>query len=171
MSHSASNSGLRSAVRRKPLQATKFLVIVLSLVVGIGGFLRIIDLSALVDGRLLGDGQLLALLLIPLVSLGLVFLVFIELLVTGYRALRAEEPITNQITGRTGYVLIRGAEAAIAIIGVMVIFAALPTLFAESTPAPAGVGILLLLMAVGLGILCTSLVRAATELFVYSGTG
>lgn len=164
-------STFSSVARRKPLQAGKFLVIVLSLVLGIGGFVGLIDLPALVDGRFLGDGQLLALVLVPLVSLGLVFLVFVEVLVSGYRALRADESVTERIAGRPGYLLLRGLEAAIAIVGVIVIVTALPVLFAESTPAPAGVGIMLLLMAVGLGILCTSLVRASAELFVYSGPG
>lgn len=171
MSESATNTGLRGVVRRNPLQAAKFVAILFSLAVGVSGFFRVVDLSVILDGRLLGDGQFFALLFVPLVSLGLVFLVTVELLVSGVRALRADEPITAQIPGGVGYVLIRGAEAAMAVLGVLVIVATVPILVAESTPAPVGVGIMLLLMAVGVGILGASLVRSAAELFVYSGTG
>lgn len=158
---------LPSVVRRKPLQAGKFLVILVSLLLGVAGFFRIVDARALVDHPLLGDGQFLALILIPLLSLGLVGLVFAETVVWGYRLLRSEESIGDWTAGGIGYLLIRGAEAVVALVGVAIIVTALPPLFAESTPAPAGVGIMLLLMAVGLAILVTSLVRSAAELFVY----
>jgi len=160
---------LRSVVRQKPLQAGKFLGILLSLVLGVAGFFRVVDARALVDNPVLGDGQFLALILIPLLSLALVGLVFLETLVSGYRLFRSEESLGDWTAGRAGYLLIRGAEAAVALVGVAIVAAALPPLFAESTPAPAGVGIMLLLMAVGLGILVTSLVRSAAELFVYRG--
>lgn len=167
MTRHGRSSGIPSVIKRKPLQAGKFVGILLSLVLGVGGFLRIIDARAIIDDPLLGDGQFLALILIPLLSLGLVFLVFVETLVTGYRILRSGESIEDQIAGQAGYMMIRGAEAAIAIVGLILIFAALPTLFAESTPSPAGIGIMLLLMAVGLGILFTSFVRSTAELVVY----
>jgi formate-dependent phosphoribosylglycinamide formyltransferase (GAR transformylase) len=79
-------------------------------------------------------------------------------------------PFSEQFSGRAGYILLRGVEAGIAIVGVLLMVAAIPVLFAESTPAPAGVGIMLLLMAVGLGILLTSFVRAGAELFIYRDT-
>jgi len=158
---------LPDVIKQKPLQAGKFLGILLSLVLGVAGFFRIVDVRALIDHPMLGDGQFLALILIPLLSLGLVCLVFLETIVLGYRLLRSEESLADWTAGRTSYLLIRGGEAAVAVVGVAVITAALPPLFAESTPAPAGVGIMLLLMAVGLGILVASLVRSAAELFVY----
>lgn len=163
-------SGLTSVVKKKPLQAGKFGGILLALGLGIGGFFRIIDASAIIDGPALVDGQFLALIFIPLVSLGLVVLVFAETLITGYRSIRADEAIRDQLTGRAGYILLRGVEAGFAFVGVTVMFTALPVLFAESTPAPAGVGIMLLLMAVGLGILVTSFVRSIAELFIYDGS-
>lgn len=161
--------GIPSVVKQKPLQASKFVGILLTLVLGAGGFLRVIDATAIIGDPRLGDGQFLALILLPLIGLGLVVLVFVETLVTGYRSLRSDEPITDQIAGRAGYVLLRAAEAAVAIAGVTLMFTALPSLFAESTPAPAGVGIMLLLAAVGVGILVTSFIRATAELFVYGG--
>lgn len=161
--------GLPGAVRRKPLQAGKFVGILLSLVLGVGGFFRVIDPEAIVGDPLLGDGQFLALVLVPLIALLLVFLVFAETVVTAYRVLRSDRSIGEQISGRYGYVLIRAAEAAVAVVGVAIIATALPPLFAESTPAPAGVGIMLLLLAVGIGILFASLVRSTAELFVYGG--
>lgn len=161
---------LLSAVKKKPLQAGKFGGILLALMLGIGGFFRIINARPIIDGPMLGDGQLLALIFIPLISLGLVVLVFVETLITAYRSVRADEAIRDQLTGRAGYILLRGAEAGIAIVGVTIMFTALPVLFAESTPAPAGVGIMLLLMAVGLGILVTSFVRSIVELFIYDGS-
>lgn len=163
-------TGISRVIKRKPLQTGKFVGVLLALVLGIGGFFRIIDATALTGNSLLGDGQFLALVLIPLVSLGLVVLVFVETLVTGIRVLRSDESIQDHITGRVGYVLLRSVEAIIAVVGVAVIVTALPSLFAESTPAPAGVGIMLLLMVVGLGILFVSLVRSFAELFVYRGT-
>lgn len=163
------SSGLPDAVRRKPLQAAKLVGTLLVIVLGIGGFFRVISAGAVVDDPLLGDGQFLALLLIPIIGVGLVVVVFLEALVTGYRVFRADEPVSEQAAGRAGYVLIRGAEVAVAVVGVLVMLAALPVLFAESTPAPAGVGIMLLLAAVGVGILVTSFVRSFAELFVYDG--
>lgn len=159
--------GLPSVVKRKPLQAVKFVGILLAIVLGVGGFFRIINAKAIIDGPLLGDGQFLALILIPLLSFGLVFVVFVETLITGYRSLRTDESVKEQLTGRAGYLLLRGAEAAVA---VTIMFIAVPVLFAESTPAPAGVGIMLLLMAVGLGILIASFIRSFAELFIYDGS-
>lgn len=161
-------TNLLSVIGKKPLQAAKFVGISLTVVLGIGGFFRIISATAIVDGPTLGDGQFLALILIPLLSLGLVFLVLIETLITGYRSLRANESFKEQVTGRTGYVLLRGAEATVAIAGVTIMVTAFPVLLAESTPAPAGVGIMLLLMAVGLGILITSFVRSLAEITIYA---
>lgn len=168
MAHYGRAGGILSVIRRKPVQAGKFVAILLSIVLGVGGFFRIIDVTALIDDPLLGDGQFLALVLLPLVSLGLVLLVFAETLVTGYHVIRSDESLTEQMAGRVGYVLLRGAEAGVALVGVTIMITALPLLFTESTPAPAGVGIMLLLMAVGLTILFTSFVRSSAELFVYS---
>lgn len=169
MTHHKPFTDIPGVIRKKPLQAAKFAGIPLALVLGVAGFFRLIDAKAILDGPLLGDGQFLALILIPVVSLVLIFVVFLETIVTGYRIFQSDEPITDHIKGRLGYTLIRGAEAAIAIVGVTIIFAALPPLFAESTPAPAGVGIMLLLMVVGIGILVASFVRSSAELFVYRG--
>lgn len=159
--------GFGAAARRKPLQAGKLAVICLSLLLGVAGFFRLIDARGLVEQPMLGDGQFLSLLLLPLVSLGLVGLVFLETVVAGYRALRSERSVTDQLSERTGYLVLRGGEAAVALLGVVIVATALPPLFAESTPAPAGVGIMLLLAAVGLGILVMSFVRSAAEIFVY----
>lgn len=161
--------GVQTAIRSKPLQSAKFVGILLSLVLGIGGFLRLFDARALIGDPILGDGQFLALLLIPLVSLGLVVLVTAETVVAGYRVLRAEASLDDRIDGRAGYLLLRGVEAGIAVLGVALMAAALPPLFAEGTPAPAGVGIMLLLLAVGIGILLASFVRSGAELFVFTG--
>lgn len=156
-----------TVITEKPLQASKFLGILLVLALGVAGFFRILDARSLFDGPVLGDGQFLALIAIPLVSLGLVCLVFVETLVTGYRVMRSDTPISEQVSGRGGYILLRGAEATIAVVGVTLMVAALTPLFASSTPAPAGVGIMLLLFAVGVGILIVGFVRSAAELFVY----
>lgn len=169
MSRHGRLGALPNAIRRKPLQTAKFAGILLTLVLGVGGFVRVVDATA-VAGPLLGDGQFLALIGVPLVGLGLVVLVFVETLVSGYRTLWSDEPIGEQVRGRWGYVLIRGVEAAAALLGTALGLAALPSLFAESTPAPAGVGIMLLLLVVGVGVLFASLLRSAAELFVYAGT-
>lgn len=158
---------LPSVIKRKPLQAGKFVGILLTLVLGIGGFFRVINARAVISDPFLGDGQLLALILIPLLSFGLVVIVFVESLYSGYQIVRSDAPLGAQVSERVGYVLVRSGEAIIAIVGVVIIFTALPVLFAESTPAPAGVGIMLLLMAVGLGILFMSFIRSFVELFVY----
>jgi hypothetical protein len=163
-------ASISTAIRDKPLQAGKLVGILLTLALGVGGFFRIIDPRILVDGHPLGDGQFLALIAVPLASLGLVLLVFTETLVSGYRVLRSEEAIADRITSRPGYMLLRGAEATVAVVGVAIICGALPPLFAESTPAPAGVGLILLLAVVGLGILVASFVRSTVELFVYGAT-
>lgn len=155
---------------QKPLQSAKFGGILLTLVLGIAGFFRLINAKAILDAPLVGDGQFLAMILLPVVSLLLICVVFLETLVTGYRLSQSDAPLMDQLHGRLGYVLLRGAEAAIAIVGVTIIVTALPTLFAESTPSPIGVGIMFLLMIVGIGILTTSFVRSSAELFVYQDT-
>lgn len=161
--------GVPERVRRHPVQTAKFVGILLALTLAVAGFFRVIDARALGGGPVLGDGQFLALVLLPLVSLGLVVVVFVETVVSAVRSLRSERPLGDQLAGRVGYLLLRGGEAGMAILGVLLIITAAPALVAESTPAPAGVGIMLLLFAVGFGILCASLVRSAAELFVYHG--
>lgn len=153
------------------MQTGKFVGILLALVLAVAGFFRLLDARAIVEGPMLGDGQLLALVLLPIVSLGLVIVVFIETLVCGYRSLRSERSLGEQVSGRPGYLVLRGAEAGLAILGVAIMTTAVPQLFAESTPAPAGVGIMLLLFVVGFAILFVSLVRSAAELFVYGEAG
>ncbi|MFB6219656.1 MAG: hypothetical protein ABEH77_10880 [Halobacteriaceae archaeon] len=161
--------GIPGAVRRKPLQVGKLVGVLLVLVAGGAGFLQLVDASAVVGDPRLADGQLLALVFVPLVSLGLVVLVFAEAVVSGYRSLRSATPVTEQVSGRAGYVLLRGVEAAVAVVAVALMAAALPVLFAESTPAPAGVGIMLLLLVAGVAVLLASLVRSLAELLVYDG--
>lgn len=161
--------GLPGVVRQKPVQAGKFVGVLLALALAVAGFFRLVDARGIVGGPTLGDGQFLALVLLPVVGLGLVILVFVETLVGGYRSLRSDRPLGEQVAGRGGYLVVRGVEAGAAVLGVMLMGAAVPTLVAESTPGPAGVGVMLLLFAVGLGILCASLVRSTAELFVYGG--
>lgn len=159
-----------SVLREKPLQAGKFLGILLALTMGVAGFFRIIDAGILIDDPVLGDGQFLALIAIPLVSFGLVCLVVVETLVTAARVLRSDTAISEQLAGRLGYVLLRSIEAGIALLGVLLMISVVPVLVAESTPAPAGVGAMLLLFAVGVGILVVSLIRSSLELFVYDAS-
>ena len=157
---------LSSAVRRNPLQTGKFVGILLAVGLFVGGFLRLVD-GVLAGDSLLGDGQFLALVLLPVVGVGLVAVVFLETLVAGYRVVRSDRPLGEQASGRAGYVLLRGLEAGVAVVGVLVGSSALPTLFADSMPAPIGVGVMLLLAVVTLGILFASFLRSAAELFVY----
>lgn len=159
--------GLPMTLRRKPLQTGKFIGVLLALVLGIAGFFRVIDATVLVDDPLLADGQFLALVLLPLVGLALVILVFVETMVAAARAVLSEDGVVLRVRGRPGYVLLRGAEAAFAVLGVLVMASVLPVLVADSTPAPAGVGGMLLLAAVAVGILVASLARTTVELFVY----
>lgn len=92
---------------------------------------------------------------------------FVETLVTTYHVIRSDTTISEQLADRVGYIVLRSVEAGIALLGVVVMSTALPVLFAESTPGPAGVGVMLLLFGVGIGILFASLIRASAELFVY----
>lgn len=165
-----SSASAWNVVTQKPLQSAKFGGILLTLVLGIAGFLRLIDARAILDGPMVGDGQFLAMILIPVVSFLLICVVFLETLVTGYHLFQSDVPTMDQFNGQLGYVLLRGVEAAIAIVGVTIIGTVLPILFAESTPAPVGVGAMLLLMMTGIGILTASFVRSSAELFVYRET-
>jgi hypothetical protein len=157
---------LSSAVRRHPLQTGKFVGILLAVGLFVGGFLRLMD-GVLAGDSLLGDGQFLALVLLPVVGVGLVAVVFLETLVAGYRVVRSDRPLGEQVSGQAGYVLLRGVEAGVAVLGVLVGASVLPTLFGESTPAPIGVGVMLLLAVVTLGLLLASFLRSTAELFVY----
>lgn len=161
--------GLQHVIKNKPLQTSKLAGIVLTLVIGVLGFFRIIDAGAVIDDPMLADGQFLALVFVPLISLALVCIVFVETIVTGYRALQSDRSIPDLISGQFGYVLLRSAEAAVAILGVTFIFLAVPVLIADSTPAPAGVGLMLGLFVVGLAIFVVSLVRSLAELVYFVG--
>ncbi|MFB6172475.1 MAG: hypothetical protein ABEJ23_08060 [Haloarculaceae archaeon] len=167
MARSTRLAGVADVVRARPLQAAKFAGVLCALVLGVGGFFRVFDARAIVDHPVLGDGQFLALVLLPVVGLVLVVVVFLEALATGYRLHRSDEPVRDRVATRPGYALVRGAEAAVAVVGVLLGASALPVLFADATPAPAGVGILLLLLVVAVGILVASLVRSFADLFVY----
>lgn len=160
-------SGAFGAVRRKPLQAAKLAAVLLTLAFGVTGFFRLVDFGAVTGSPVLGGGQFLALVFVPLLALGLVLVVVAETLVAGYRLLGADESVAARLRRRPGYLLLRGVEAAVAVGGAALALAALPVLFADATPAPAGVGALLFLLAVGVGILCASLLRSLAELFVY----
>lgn len=153
---------------KKPLQAAKFGGIILALVLAVAGFFRVIDPMAAGGGSTLLDGQFLALVLLPVVSLGLIFIVFIETVVSGFRSLRSDRRLSGQLHGGAGYLLLRGIEAGLAVVGLAIMVSAVPVLLAQSTPAPAGVGIMLLLFVVGFGIMFVSLVRSSAELFIYS---
>lgn len=163
-----SRSRLPSVLTRKPLQTGKFVAILLAIGLAIAGFFRVIDAQAFVEGPLLGDGQFLALVSLPLASLGLVIVVFAETVVDSYRRLRSDRSVGDLLAGAPGYLLIRGVEAALAVGGVAIMASAVPPLFTQNTPAPAGVGLMLLLFVVGLGVFLASLVRTTAELFVYS---
>lgn len=152
----------------KPLQAAKFRSILLALVLAVAGFFRLLDPAAAGGAPTLLDGQFLALVLLPVVSLGLILIVFIETVVSGFRSLRSDRRISDQLHGRTGYFLLRGTEAGLAVIGLAIMASAVPVLMSESTPAPAGVGVMLLLFVVGLGIMFVSLVLSSAEPFIYT---
>lgn len=160
-------TGIRSFVRSKPLQASKLVGVLLTLVFGIAGFFRLINANLFIDHPLLADGQFLALIFIPLISLLLICIVVGETLVTSYRVFRADDSIREQISAHPGYTVLRSVEAAISATGFGIILLALPILFADSTPAPVGVGLMLALMVVGLGILVASLIRTLLELFFH----
>lgn len=150
----------------KPVQAGKFIGIILAFIFAFAGFFRFINFTSIVGDPRLGDGQLLVLLVLPLLSLGLVVVVFLETLRDGYRLLRRDTSLSEWVSGRWGYVVIRGAESAIALIGVGIMVAVVPVLFAANTPSPIGVGVMLLLGLVAVFILLASFVRSAVELFV-----
>jgi hypothetical protein len=159
--------GIPRRFGQKPLQTGKFVGILTALGLAIAGVFRIVNAKGFIGGSMLGDGQFLALILLPVVALGLVGLVCIETVVSGYRRLRSAQSLRDQAIANPGYLLVRSLEAGVAILGVMGMATTLPVLAAENTPAPAGVGIMLLLFAVGVGILGASLVRATAELFLF----
>ena len=163
----AASGGRSDVLRRKPLQAAKFVGIVLAIVLAVAGFFRLFDASAVL-GPLVGDGQFLALVVLPLVSLGLIIVIVAETLLSGYRGLRSERPIGEQIASHPGYVPLRAAEAGLALLGLILIVSIVQVVTASSTPAPAGVGAMLVLFAVGLGVLVASLVRSGAEIFVFT---
>lgn len=152
----------------KPLQAGKFIGIILAFIFAIAGFFRFINFTSIVGDPRLGDGQLLVLLVLPLLSLALVVVVFLETLRDGYRFLRRDTSLSEWVSGRWGYLVIRGAESLIALVGVGIMVAVVPVLFAANTPAPIGVGVMLLMGLVAVFILIASFVRSATELFVFT---
>lgn len=158
----------RSFVAAKPLQTGKLVGILLVLLLGFLGFFRILSADAVIDNPALADGQFLAIVFVPLLGLALVCVVVLETLVSGYRAVRSERPIREQLAARPGYVVLRTAEAAVALFGLALLGLALPVLLSESLPAPAGVGLMLGLLVVGLAILVAGFVRALFELYVHA---
>lgn len=135
---------------------------------GAGSF-RLVDAPTHLGEGLLADSQFLTLRLVTMLSVGLVLLVFVATLFAGCGAVGAVNPFGEQFDGGVGYLLLRAIEADITVLGVSLMAATLPPLFAPATPAPASVGIMLLLLSVDIGILVTSFLRSGAELFVYSG--
>lgn len=160
----------RTFVVEKPLQASKLTAISIALILSIGGFLRIIQPSNLITDPGLADGQLLALVLTPLVSLLLVCVICIETIHTGIRMLQSDLSIRQTLTARPGYALLRLIEAGVAFIGLGLIVIGLRTYVTEPMPAPAGIGLLLAFMAIGLAILIASLLRGLIELYLHQST-
>lgn len=159
---------LRNFAADNPLQASKLALITLTLVFAVGGFLRIIQLPTLLDGPGLGDPQLLALLVTPLVSIALVFIVCVETLYTGIQTLRTDRTVLGALTEKPGYALLRLIEAGVGIIGLALFVIGLRTFVSDPMPAPAGVGLLLAFMAIALTILVISLIRVMVELYRYN---
>lgn len=111
------------------------------------------------------DGQFLALVLVPLISLGLVGVVCLETLVTVIRSVRADASLVAQLTQHPGYTLVRCVEALIAVTGAGGVLLAGATLTTESMPAPVGVGLLLFAMGIGFLILVASIGRVLIEVY------
>ncbi len=140
----------------KPLQAAKFILVVLVLVLGLLGFYRV------VPGR-----QLDALLLVPVASFALAVVVAGETLVATYRVARADDPPTARLAARPTYTVVRAVEAAAAVLvvgGIVGAFAALPD---EPPPGPGVIGLLFVFGGLGLLVLVASLVRTTTEYVYY----
>ncbi|MFW6320430.1 MAG: hypothetical protein ACOC0Z_01155 [Halohasta sp.] len=158
---------LLAALGHRPLQASKLIAVILGLLFGFVGTVRFLGAGRVVDGSVLADGEFLALVFVPVVGLAVIGIVSVETLHAGYRVLRAERSIQLQASGRVGYVLIRGIEAATAVVGLAVIAELAPRLFAYAMPAPTGVGPLFGLTGVGTAVLVASLVRSAAELWYF----
>lgn len=159
---------LRSFITNKPLQAGKLTGILLTLGLGIAGFLRLIPVNYSVDSPLLVDSQFLALIGIPLLSLVLVGVVILETFVAAIRLFRSDRSIRAHVPSNLWYALVRIVEAIVALLGVGLIVLGVGTLTSSSLPAPAGVGLLLGLMLVGIGVLFTSLLRTLVELYYHA---
>ncbi|MDZ5811651.1 hypothetical protein U4E84_09885 [Halorubrum sp. AD140] len=158
---------IRSFIKIKPLQAGKFAGIILTLGLGIAGFLRPIPIDYSVGSPLLINTQFLALIGIPLLSLVLVGIVILETVIGAVRLLHSDRSIRSHATSNLGYSLARIIESSVALLGVALLVLGVGTLTSSSLPAPAGVGLLLGLMLVGIGVLVTSLLRTLVELYFH----
>ena len=146
----------RQFLVEKPLQAAKFLLVVLVLVLGLLGFYRI------APGR-----QLDALLLVPVASFALALVVAGETLVAAYRVARAEDPPTARLAARPAYTVVRAVEAAAAVLATGGIVGIIATLPDEPPPGPGVIGLLFVFGGLGLLVLVASLVRTTTEYVYY----
>ena len=140
----------------KPLQASKFLLVVGVLTVGLVG------VFGLVPGRGLD-----ALLLVPFAGFALALVVAGETLLAAYRVVRADDPPTARLAARPGYTAARAVETVAAVLtvgGIVGILAALPD---EPPPGPGAIGLLFVFAGLGLLVLVASLVRTAAEYVYY----
>jgi len=135
-------------------------------VFGIGDFVRVISMDAVVDNPLT-DGQFLALVFVPVVGVAVIGIVTVEAVLTGYHVVCSDDSIRAQASGRLGYILIRTIEAGVAVVGLLFVVLTASTLFSYSMPPPVSVGLLVGLTAVSGAALIASLVRSVTELWYF----
>lgn len=146
--------------RSNPLQAGKLLAIVVIVPVALGVFFGFLPHQSTTS-----------LFLLPLLSLGLVFAVFVELLLVGFRYLQSGTLWPNRAAPSFGYRLVRLWEivAAIGSVGAFaVIIARLPD---GPMAGPGAIGLWLLMVGLSSVIVVGSFIRAMAEYYRFRRDG
>lgn len=145
----------QSFVAAKPLQAVKLGAVGGVILLGVAAWF----------GAFGSQGQLLVLLLSPLVGVALAAVVVAEGAYLLYRWVKSDA--ASVVAGRPGYALVRGVELAAAVAGPAFIVATFASLGDGPMPGPAAIGLALIMGAAAVAVAAAVLCRCLAELYLH----
>jgi sterol desaturase/sphingolipid hydroxylase (fatty acid hydroxylase superfamily) len=139
-----------------PLQAGKLAAIVLVLLFSAGVFFELVP-----------AGSITALLVVPVLALGLALVVAAETAVAGYRTLRDGERLTDRLAARPTYSVVRAGEVVAALLPVVAFALVVAALPAGPMAGPGAIGLMFVVVGLALVVFGGSLVRTLAEYYYH----
>ncbi|WP_225332927.1 hypothetical protein [Halomicrobium urmianum] len=147
----------RSFVAAKPLQAVKLGAVGGVLLLGVAAWFGVFG----------SQGQLLVLLLGPVVGIAVAAVVIAEGAYLLYRWATGDASAGSVVADRPGYALVRGVELAAAVAGPTFIAATFGSFGDGQMPAPAAIGLALIMGAAAVAVAAAVLCRCLVELYLH----